>query len=395
MRRDSRWPIPHGGRRRQPVAAAPDAAESVIRTRRAAGRAAAPAARRRSRAPPGARRAGRRRPPTAMQQRASSPTQAAKRTATRSFGASTPRSGWVRMRTSSTSDRRATASAVVATPAATASATPRATVATQSQSASTAVTASSPATGQPSAVQPMVEGPPSPVVPVSSWNQSTNRTTSSASAPRPASTSPGRSRLTAEPRARSPACARAASSVLRSRQAIVIGPTPPGTGVIAPATCATSSKATSPASPSAVRLMPTSITVAPGLTQSPRTIPARPTAAIRTSARRQTAARSRVREWQMVTVAFAAEQQLGHRLAEEVRAADDHGLGALELGAAPARAAASRRSGCTGAGPGGPSASSPALTGVRPSTSLAGSIRPVSRTPSRCAGHRQLARGSR
>ena len=36
--------------------------------------------------------------------------------------------------------------------------------------------------------------------------------------------------------ARRPACSSAARSVLRSRQAIVIGPTPPGTGVIAPAT---------------------------------------------------------------------------------------------------------------------------------------------------------------
>ena len=36
-------------------------------------------------------------------------------------------------------------------------------------------------------------------------------------------------------------CMRAASSVLRRRQAIVIGPTPPGTGVIAPATAAASS----------------------------------------------------------------------------------------------------------------------------------------------------------
>ncbi len=37
-----------------------------------------------------------------------------------------------------------------------------------------------------------------------------------------------------------PRRARYAVSVLRSRQAIVIGPTPPGTGVIAPATAAAS-----------------------------------------------------------------------------------------------------------------------------------------------------------
>ena len=44
-------------------------------------------------------------------------------------------------------------------------------------------------------------------------------------------------------------CIRAACSVLRSRKAIVIGPTPPGTGVIAPAISLTSSKSTSPTRP--------------------------------------------------------------------------------------------------------------------------------------------------
>ncbi len=63
-----------------------------------------------------------------------------------------------------------------------------------------------------------------------------------------------------------------AVSVLRSRQAIVIGPTPPGTGVIAPAVSRASAKATSPVSlPSGRRLMPTSMTVAPGLIHSPLT----------------------------------------------------------------------------------------------------------------------------
>ena len=52
--------------------------------------------------------------------------------------------------------------------------------------------------------------------------------------------------------------------------------------------------------------MPTSITVAPGLTQSRRTISGLPTAANTRSARRQTAARSRVRECATVTVAFSA-----------------------------------------------------------------------------------------
>ena len=48
--------------------------------------------------------------------------------------------------------------------------------------------------------------------------------------------------------------------------------------------------------------MPTSITVAPGLIQSPGTISGRPTAATTISARRTTAGRSLVRECAIVTV---------------------------------------------------------------------------------------------
>ena len=91
---------------------------------------------------------------------------------------------------------------------------------------------------------------------------------------------------------------------------MVIGPTPPGTGVIAPATGATLAKSTSPAisgfpSGPGTRLMPTSITVAPGLTQGAVTRPGRPTAATRMSARAQTSAGLRVRECATVTVQFS------------------------------------------------------------------------------------------
>ena len=51
--------------------------------------------------------------------------------------------------------------------------------------------------------------------------------------------------------------------------------------------------------------MPTSMTAAPGLTQSPCTMRGLPTAATRMSARWHTAPRSRVCEWQTVTVALA------------------------------------------------------------------------------------------
>src|SRR5262249_18135128 len=96
----------------------------------------------------------------------------------------------------------------------------------------------------------------------------------------------------------------AARMQFSSSMAIVIGPTPPGTGVIQPATLLTASKSTSPASlPSDSRLMPTSMTQAPGLTISAPMSFGRPTAAIRRSALRHMPARSALFEWQMVTVA--------------------------------------------------------------------------------------------
>src|SRR6266852_6193014 len=55
-----------------------------------------------------------------------------------------------------------------------------------------------------------------------------------------------------------------------------------------------------------MRFWPTSMTIAPGLIQSPRTISARPAATYSRSARRHTAGICRVREWAMVTVAFSA-----------------------------------------------------------------------------------------
>ena len=69
------------------------------------------------------------------------------------------------------------------------------------------------------------------------------------------------------------------SIVLLNKQAIVIGPTPPGTGVIAFATLETSSKSTSPSKPFSVLFIPTSITIAPFFTQSPLTNFGSPTAA--------------------------------------------------------------------------------------------------------------------
>ncbi len=67
--------------------------------------------------------------------------------------------------------------------------------------------------------------------------------------------------------------------------AIVIGPTPPGTGVIAPATFSAVSNSTSPTSfLSATLFIPTSITTAPGFIISPVTKFGIPTATTKMSA---------------------------------------------------------------------------------------------------------------
>ena len=120
-------------------------------------------------------------------------------------------------------------------------------------------------------------------------------------------------------------CHCAARSVFASSVAIVIGPTPPGTGVIQPATSFAASKSTSPQSlPSGRRLMPTSMTIAPGLIQSPGTNlrladTRHHDVALPHDARQ--IARGRVADRH----GAARHQQLQrHRPADDVRLADDH-----------------------------------------------------------------------
>ena len=170
-------------------------------------------------------------------------------------------------------------------------------------------------------------------------------------------------------------------SVLRSRQAIVIGPTPPGTGVIAPATSMASSKATSPTNLRVAvrrldRLMPTSMTVAPGFSQPPLTISGRPTAATTMSARRTTSGRSRVRLWAMVTV------QLSPAAAAAPSACRRCWSGRSRRRPARTRIAElllqqhrGSRAACRARARRCPIASRPALIGWKPSTSLTGSMR--------------------
>ena len=88
---------------------------------------------------------------------------------------------------------------------------------------------------------------------------------------------------------------RAAVSVFFSSIVTVIGPTPFGTGVITEATSHTGAKSTSPQSLPSTRLMPTSITAAPGRTISAVTNRGWPMAATRMSACRATSGRLRVR----------------------------------------------------------------------------------------------------
>src|SRR3972149_125650 len=76
--------------------------------------------------------------------------------------------------------------------------------------------------------------------------------------------------------------------------ATVIGPTPPGTGVIARARLEADSNSTSPTSlPLSKRLIPTSTTTAPSRTMSPLMTWGRPAATHSTSARRGWAGRRR------------------------------------------------------------------------------------------------------
>ena len=182
------------------------------------------------------------------------------------------------------------------------------------------------------------------------------------------------------------AAARAASTVLRSRQAIVIGPTPPGTGVIALARSLTASKSTSPTSPpsSAVdadvdhdraRLDPVGA-------DHPRPSDRGDQHVGACADRRQIAcARVAHRDRRV-----GPEQQLRHRLAEQVGAPDDDRLGALELDVRRSPAAPSRRSACTAAAPAARAPAGPPRAPSARRRPWPTSTRPVSLTPSRCAG---------
>ena len=129
-------------------------------------------------------------------------------------------------------------------------------------------------------------------------------------------------------------CIRAAARVLCKSMAIVSGPTPPGTGVICPATSRTASKSTSPTSPVSVRLMPTSITAAPGFTMSAVTNFGLPMATMRMSACRVSAGQilgaAVAHGDRRVTSPPALHEHDGDRLAHDVAPSQHHHVAARD-----------------------------------------------------------------
>mmetsp|Transcript_5871 Transcript_5871/g.16568 ORF Transcript_5871/g.16568 Transcript_5871/m.16568 type:complete len:239 (-) Transcript_5871:585-1301(-) len=102
-------------------------------------------------------------------------------------------------------------------------------------------------------------------------------------------------------------------NVFFNREAMVMGPTPPGTGVIFEATREALAKSTSPTSrrpdfrdASGMKFVPTSTTTAPGFNQDPLTNWAWPTAATTMSASLTILLMFLVLEWTTVTVASLA-----------------------------------------------------------------------------------------
>ena len=119
--------------------------------------------------------------------------------------------------------------------------------------------------------------------------------------------------------------------------------------------------------------MPTSTTVAPGFTKSRVTNAARPIAATRMSAPAATPGRSRVREWQMVTVALRCSSSMAIGL-------PTMSLRPITTARAPEISTPSRSSrsmmpeGVHGASAGRFCTRRPTLAGLNPSTSLPGAM---------------------
>ena len=165
---------------------------------------------------------------------------------------------------------------------------------------------------------------------------------------------------------------------------MVIGPTPPGFGVILPAMGWMAAKSTSPTSfvpvllvTSGTRFTPTSMTTTPGLTMSAFRNSATPIAAMMMSARRQCARMSRVAEWQMVTVALAPRafwQSIAAMGLPTMLPRPRMTTSAPSVRTPERTSNSTTPAGVQGLKPvSSPSMSLPTLTGWKPSTSLVGS----------------------
>ncbi len=119
--------------------------------------------------------------------------------------------------------------------------------------------------------------------------------------------------------------------------------------------------------------MPTSMTTAPGLIQSPRIISGRPTAATTMSARRVIAGRSRVRECAMVTVQCACSSSCAIGLPTMLERPTTTASRPARLPSV-SRSSIRQPSGVQGTKPSVPIESLPTLAMWKPSTSLSGSI---------------------
>jgi len=127
------------------------------------------------------------------------------------------------------------------------------------------------------------------------------------------------------------------------------------------------------------------MTTAPGFTAAAPSSRGTPTAATRMSAWEQTASRSRVREWHIVTVAFAISSRRATGTPTSFERPTTTAW--APSSSTPSWASSSiTPAGVHGVRPGVPWASRPALTGVRPSTSFSGSMIATIRSESRWSG---------
>src|SRR5699024_10799411 len=180
-------------------------------------------------------------------------------------------------------------------------------------------------------------------------------------------------------------CSLAALSVFFISMVMVMGPAPPGTGVMKEAFSATAGSTSPQTLPSALRLMPTSMTTAPSLTISGVIKPALPTAATRISARRQTSSRCCVRLWHMVTVPWRCSSSILIGLPTMFdRPTTTH---SLPLGSMPYSSSSSiTPAGVQGTQSKLPTMILPTLTGWNASTSFFGSIASMTACSEMCAG---------